>query len=88
VLFVVQSALRKEVAMNADQLRGRLEEIMGRVEAFAGRMFGSRPLIERGRMDFAVGSARAKFGDIKEAVRKRSFASGRGRGRPTSNHPL
>ena len=69
--------------MNADQLRGRLEEIKGRVEAFAGRMFGSRPLVERGRVDLAVGVARAKFGDIKEVVRKRSFVSGRGRGRPT-----
>ena len=77
-------SVRKEVAMNADQLRGRLEEIKGRVEAFAGRMFGSRPLAERGRVDLVVGLARAKFGDIKEVVRKRSFISGRGRGRPTN----
>jgi uncharacterized protein YjbJ (UPF0337 family) len=84
VLFVVGPALRKEVAMNADQLRGRLEEIKGRVEAFAGRMFGSRPLVERGKVDFAVGLARAKFGDIKEVVRKRSFVSGRGRDRPAN----
>jgi uncharacterized protein YjbJ (UPF0337 family) len=77
-------SVRKEVAMNADQLRGRLEEIKGYVEEFAGRMFGSRPLVERGRIDFAVGVARAKFGDIKEVVRKRSFISGRGGGRPTN----
>ena len=70
--------------MNADQLRGRLEEIKGRVEAFAGRIFGSRPLVERGQVDFAVGVARAKFGDIKEVVRKRRFISGRGRSRPTN----
>jgi uncharacterized protein YjbJ (UPF0337 family) len=69
--------------MNADQLRGRFEEIKGRVEAFAGRMFGSRPLVERGKVDLAVGMARARFGDIKEVVRKRSFISGRRRGRPT-----
>jgi uncharacterized protein YjbJ (UPF0337 family) len=77
-------SVRKEVAMNADQLRGRLEEIKGYVEEFAGRMFGSRPLVERGKVDFAVGVARAKFGDIKEVVRKRSFISGRARGRPTN----
>ncbi len=70
--------------MNADQLRGRLEEIKGRVEAFAGRMFGSRPLVERGRVDFAVGVARAKFGDIKEVVRKRSFVVG-ARARPADH---
>jgi uncharacterized protein YjbJ (UPF0337 family) len=70
--------------MNADQFRGRLEEFMGRVEKFAGRMFGSRPLVERGRIDFAVGLARAKFGDVKEAVRRRDFISGRRRGRPTT----
>ena len=58
--------------MNADQFRGRLEEIKGRLEEIAGWMMGSRPLIERGRADLAVGLARAKFGDIRETVRKRS----------------
>jgi uncharacterized protein YjbJ (UPF0337 family) len=58
--------------MNADQFRGRVAEIKGRVEEFAGWMMGSRPLIERGRADLAVGLARAKFGDIRETVRKRS----------------
>ena len=74
---------RKEVALNADQLRGRLEGVIGRAEEFAGRMIGSRPLIERGRIHLAVGLARAKFGDVKEAVRKRSLISGRRR-RPTT----
>lgn len=65
--------------MNADQFRGRLAEIIGRVEEVAGRMVGSRPLIEHGRIAVAVGLARAKFGDVKEAVRKRSLVSARGR---------
>jgi hypothetical protein len=69
--------------MNADQLRGRLEEVMGRVEEFAGRMLGSQPLIARARIHLAVGLARAKFGNVKEAVRKRSLISGRRR-RPTA----
>jgi uncharacterized protein YjbJ (UPF0337 family) len=66
--------------MNADQLRGRLEEIKGLVEELAGRVIRSRPLAERGKADLAVGLARARFGDVKEAVRKRRFISGRGDG--------
>ena len=62
--------------MNADQFRGRLEEILGRFEELVGRVVGSRPLVERGRMALAIGLARAKFGDVKEAVRKRGFPSG------------
>jgi uncharacterized protein YjbJ (UPF0337 family) len=65
--------------MNADQFRGRLGEIIGRVQEFAGRVVGSRPLIEHGRIAVAVGLARAKFGDVKEAVRKRALLSPRGR---------
>jgi len=57
--------------MNADQFRGRLEEILGRFEELLGLAIGSRPLIERGRIALALGVARAKFGDVKEAVRKR-----------------
>jgi uncharacterized protein YjbJ (UPF0337 family) len=69
--------------MNADQFRGRLEEIKGRMEEFAGWIVGSRPLIERGRTALTVGLARAKFGDIRETVRKRNYLS-RGRHRPTT----
>jgi hypothetical protein len=43
-------------------------------------MVYSRPLIERGRADLAIGLARARFGDIKEVVRKRSQER---HGRPT-----
>ena len=70
--------------MNADQLRGRLEEIKGHLKELAGWMLGSRPLIERGKVDLAVGLARAKFGDVKEAVRKRNLMGGRKHGRPTA----
>jgi uncharacterized protein YjbJ (UPF0337 family) len=69
--------------MNADQVRGRLEEVVGRAEEFAGRMLGSRTLIERGRIRVGAGLRSAKFGDVKEAVRKRSLISGRRR-RPTT----
>jgi len=79
----VDQRARKEVALNADQVRGRLEEVIGRAEEFAGRMIRSRLLIERGRIHLAVGLARAKFGDVKEAVRKRGLISGRRR-RPTT----
>ena len=44
---------------------------------------GSQPLKERGQADLAMGLARAKFGDIREAVRKRSVSLGGRHRRPT-----
>jgi uncharacterized protein YjbJ (UPF0337 family) len=70
--------------MNADQLRGRLAEVKGYVEEWAGRVMGSQWLIARGRMNLAIGLARAKFGDVKEVVRKRNLIAGRRHGGRTT----
>ena len=49
---------------------------------------GSQPLKKRGQADLAMGLARAKFGDIREAVRKRSVSLGEDTaGRPPDSHP-
>lgn len=70
----------KEVKVNADQLRGRLAEVNGYIEEWVGRLMGNQWLIARGRMNLAIGLARAKFGDIKEEVRKRNLIGGRRHG--------
>jgi uncharacterized protein YjbJ (UPF0337 family) len=70
--------------MKADQFRGRLAEFYGYIEEWAGRAIGSQWLIARGRMNRAMGLARAKFGDVRELVRKRSLIAGRRHGGRTT----
>lgn len=56
--------------MNKDQVRGRIEEAKGKVRELAGRIAGDRTLEEKGRIGKTLGSVRARYGDLKDGLKK------------------
>jgi uncharacterized protein YjbJ (UPF0337 family) len=56
--------------MNKDQVRGRIEKAKGKVRELAGRIAGDRTLEEKGRIGKTLGSVRARYGDLKDGLKK------------------
>jgi uncharacterized protein YjbJ (UPF0337 family) len=56
--------------MNKDQVRGRIEKAKGKVRELAGRIAGDRTLEEKGRIGKTLGSVRARYGDLKDSLKK------------------
>lgn len=58
--------------MNKDQAKGRIKEARGTVKEVAGRAVGDVNLEQKGKLQKAAGKAQAGFGDLKNALKKRS----------------
>lgn len=58
--------------MNKDQVKGRVEEAVGKVKSTTGKVVGNKTLEEKGKIEEAVGKARAGFGDLKSDISKGS----------------
>jgi uncharacterized protein YjbJ (UPF0337 family) len=58
------------VAMNKDQVKGRVEEAKGAVKEAAGRMTGKPELEDRGTLEKVAGKAQKTYGDVKEQVKE------------------
>lgn len=58
--------------MNKDQVKGRAEEVAGRVKKVTGKVVGNKDLEQRGRVEEATGRVRAGYGDAKREIQKRS----------------
>ena len=56
--------------MNKDQVKGRVEEAKGKVKEVAGKVVGNPTLEQKGRVQQAVGTVQAGYGDLKDAVKK------------------
>lgn len=56
--------------MNKDQVRGRIEKAKGTLEELAGRIAGDRTMEEKGRIGKTLGSVRARYGDLKDGLKK------------------
>jgi uncharacterized protein YjbJ (UPF0337 family) len=56
--------------MNTHQFKGHAREATGRVREIAGRIFGSKPLEDRGRAEQVLGRALVDRGDRKEQFRR------------------
>jgi uncharacterized protein YjbJ (UPF0337 family) len=57
------------IAMNKDQVQGRIEEAKGTVKQAAGRVTGKPDLEDRGTLEKAAGKVQQTFGDVKEQVK-------------------
>jgi uncharacterized protein YjbJ (UPF0337 family) len=57
------------MSMNKDQVKGRVDETTGKIKELAGKLVGNEKLEAKGQVQKVVGKARAKFGDVKKAVK-------------------
>lgn len=56
--------------MNKDQVKGRIEKTLGKLKEAAGMIAGDKTLEQKGRIGKALGSVRARYGDLKNGVKK------------------
>jgi uncharacterized protein YjbJ (UPF0337 family) len=64
-----ESVLHWRSAMNKDQVKGTAEKVKGKVNETIGHATGDRKQEVKGDVQQAVGEARKKAGDVKEAVK-------------------
>ena len=58
--------------INRDQVKGRIRKLEGKLMEGTAKVVGSRKLRVKGKVQGIVGAAQAKFGDVRQRV-KRSF---------------
>jgi uncharacterized protein YjbJ (UPF0337 family) len=56
--------------VNKDQIKGRVKEAEGKAKEVAGKMVGNKTLELKGTVQRALGEAQAKFGDVKEKMKR------------------
>jgi uncharacterized protein YjbJ (UPF0337 family) len=55
--------------MNKDQVKGRVEDVKGKIKETAGKAVGNDRLRTEGVVDQVAGKSQATYGDAKEKVR-------------------
>jgi uncharacterized protein YjbJ (UPF0337 family) len=58
--------------MNKDQIKGQVKQVEGKVKEVAGNLVGNEKLKNKGLVEESVGKAQSAYGDLKEAVEKKS----------------
>jgi uncharacterized protein YjbJ (UPF0337 family) len=58
------------VAMNKDQVKGRVEEAKGAIKETTGRITGNPDMQDRGTLEKAAGKVQKNYGDMKEQVKE------------------
>ncbi len=56
------------MAINKDQVRGRVKVVKGAVTQVTGRLVGSKKLQAKGKIQKNLGKVQAKYGDLKKRV--------------------
>lgn len=55
--------------MNKDQVEGRIEELKGKAKEVVGKAVGNPTLEVKGKVQKAVGTVQAGYGDLKEDLK-------------------
>jgi uncharacterized protein YjbJ (UPF0337 family) len=58
------------MGINKDQVKGRAEEMEGKVKEVVGKTVGSKELEIKGNIQKNLGAVKAKVGDAKEDIKK------------------
>lgn len=56
--------------MNKDQLKGRADQVKGKIKDAAGDLTGDKRLDTEGKADQVKGKAQAELGDAKEKLKR------------------
>jgi uncharacterized protein YjbJ (UPF0337 family) len=62
--------LFQEKTMNEDQVKGRINEMKGRVKEAIGIVAGDKKMENKGKVKSLKGKVQAGFGDAKEKIKK------------------
>jgi uncharacterized protein YjbJ (UPF0337 family) len=57
------------MAINKDQVKGRLKVVKGTVKQVTGKLVGSKKLQAKGNIQKNLGKVQAKYGDLKKKVK-------------------
>ncbi len=57
------------MAINKDQVKGRVKVVKGTVKQVTGKLVGSKRLQAKGNIQKNLGKVQAKFGDLKKDVK-------------------
>lgn len=60
--------------MNSDQVKGKAEQIAGKIKQGTGEAIGNNSLANRGVADQVKGAARETWGNVKDAVHSEAKA--------------
>jgi uncharacterized protein YjbJ (UPF0337 family) len=61
---------RLEIAMDKDQLKGRIKVAKGKAKEVAGRAVGNKTQETKGKIEKTAGKVQADYGDLKNEVKK------------------
>ncbi len=56
------------MAINKDQVKGRVKVVKGAVKQVTGKLVGSKRLQAKGSIQKNLGKVQAKYGDLKKKV--------------------
>lgn len=56
------------MAINKDQVKGRVKSVKGTVKQVTGKLVGSKRLQAKGSIQKNLGKVQAKYGDLKKKV--------------------
>lgn len=56
--------------MNKDQIKGRIDEAIGKVRELAGTIIGNKSTELKGRIEQVIGKTQASYGDAKAQLKK------------------
>ena len=58
------------MSINKDQVKGRIDEAMGKAKEVVGKVLGNKDLEQKGKVEKVVGKVEAGYGDLKHDVKK------------------
>jgi uncharacterized protein YjbJ (UPF0337 family) len=58
------------MSMNKDQIKGRANEVDGKIKEVTGKVVGDKKLEVKGNVQGSVGAAQAKLGEVKRDTKE------------------
>jgi uncharacterized protein YjbJ (UPF0337 family) len=59
----------QEIDMNKAQMKGRVQQVKGKIKKVTGSMVGNKTLEQKGKAQEIVGKVEARLGDLKDDLK-------------------